>query len=119
MLSPRVCLFQSLLRNLTTAGAPIDAIGLHCHLKGNQNCQHGQKDSWGSSCEGNDVLDWQAMKERVDLLWTEFQLPIWVTEFDWNGDLSVDFGDHSLHAQVLEDFHRLMFSHEVFSKFPK
>ena len=62
------------------------------------------------------MLDWTEIKERVDLLWTEFQLPIWVTEFDWNGDLSADFGDHSHHAQILEDFHRLMFSHEVYSK---
>ena len=58
-------------------------------------------------------MDWRAIKERVDLLWSEFRLPIWVTEFDWNGDLSADFGDHSLHAEILENFHRLMFSHEV------
>ena len=63
--------------------------------------------------EGKDVLDWTTIKERIDLLWNEFQLPIWVTEFDWNGDLSADFGDHSLHAEILENFHRLMFSHEV------
>ena len=28
------CLFQKLLRNLTSAGAQVDAIGLHSHLKG-------------------------------------------------------------------------------------
>ena len=59
------------------------------------------------------MVDWTAVKERIDLLWSEFRLPIWVTEFDWNGDLSTDFGDHSLHAEILENFHRLMFSHEV------
>ena len=63
--------------------------------------------------EGKDVLDWTTIKERIDLLWNEFKLPIWITEFDWNGDLSADFGDHSLHAEILENFHRLMFSHEV------
>ena len=73
----------------------------------------GQTEYSYRSFEGGDLLDWTEIKERVDLLWTEFQLPIWVTEFDWNGDLSADFGDHSRHAQILEDFHRLMFSHEV------
>ena len=23
----------------------------------------------------------------MDLLWEEFRLPIWVTEFDWNGQV--------------------------------
>ena len=49
----------------------------------------------------------------MDLLWEEFKLPIWVTEFDWNADSSVDFGDHSYHAEQIEKFYRLMFSHEV------
>ena len=53
------------------------------------------------------------MKERLDLLWEEFHLPIWVTEFDWNGEGSQDFGDHSHHAEVLDNFYRLMFSHQV------
>ena len=30
-----------------------------------------------------------------------------------NADKSVDFGDHSYHAEQLENFYRLMFSHEV------
>ena len=59
------------------------------------------------------MLDWKVLKERIDLLWSEFGLPIWVSEFDWNGDLSVDFGDHAIHAEILENFHRLMFSHEA------
>ena len=53
------------------------------------------------------------MKERLDLLWEEFQLPIWATEFDWNWHEAADFGDHSYHAEVLENFYRLMFSHQV------
>ena len=76
-------------------GAPIDAIGLQSHL-------HGQE-----------RVDINAIKYHVDLLWEEFKLPIWVTEFDWNADKSVDFGDHSYHAEQLENFYRLMFSHEV------
>ena len=53
------------------------------------------------------------MKTNVDRLWEEFHLPLWITEFDWNRKEDVDFGDHSVHAQRLEDFYRLMFSLEV------
>ena len=58
-------------------------------------------------------MDWLMMKERLDTLWQEFHLPIWVTEFDWNADGTADFGDHSLHAEILENFYRLMFSHQA------
>lgn len=53
------------------------------------------------------------MKARLDLLWEEFRLPIWATEFDWNWHQAADFGDHSYHAEVLDSFYRLMFSHQV------
>ena len=46
-------------------------------------------------------------------MWEEFQLPIWITEFDWNGEGDIDWGDHSQHADIVEDFYRLMFSLEV------
>ena len=82
-------------RQINFQGAPIDAIGLQSHL-------HGQE-----------RVDINAIKYHVDLLWEEFKLPIWVTEFDWNADSSVDFGDHSYHAEQIEKFYRLMFSHEV------
>ena len=36
-----------------------------------------------------------------------------VTEFDWNGNGNADWGDHSVHAEQLANFYRLMFSHEV------
>ena len=62
---------------------------------------------------GNLFLDWNVMKERLDLLWEEFHLPIWATEFDWNWHEAADFGDHSYHAEVLDNFYRLMFSHQV------
>ena len=89
----------------------MDAVGLHAHLKGSM-CQLSEQ-IINSSCTGNDVLDWRVTLERIDVLWSEFHLPIWVTEFDWNGDLSADFGDHTQHAEILENLHRLMFSHEV------
>jgi len=91
----RFPLYQQQIRELLAAGAPIDAIGLQSHL-------HGQE-----------RVDINAIKYHVDLLWEEFKLPIWVTEFDWNADKSVDFGDHSYHAEQLENFYRLMFSHEA------
>ena len=67
----------------------------------------------------------------MDLLWEEFNLPIWVaefffegvitmlrgapqvTEFDWNANKDVEMGDHSLHAEQIHNFYTLMFSLEV------
>ena len=41
-------------------------------------------------------------------------LSLKVTEFDWNGNGNAEWGDHSVHAEQLSNFYRLMFSHEVF-----
>ena len=49
----------------------------------------------------------------MDALWEEFRLPIWVTEFDWNAHNDLPMGDHTIHAEQLSKFYRLMFSHEV------
>ena len=62
---------------------------------------------------GSASIDWNLVKQRVEELWEEFQLPIWITEFDWNHDGDIAWGDHTQHAQVVEDFYRLMFSQEV------
>ena len=62
---------------------------------------------------GHQSIDWNLIKQRVETLWEEFQLPIWITEFDWNGEGEIDWGDHSQHADIVEDFYRLMFSLEV------
>jgi len=53
------------------------------------------------------------IKRHVDLLWEEFNLPIWVTEFDWNANNDVNMGDHSLHAEQIHNFYTLMFSLEA------
>ena len=88
-----------LIFNNSIPGTPIDAIGLQSHIK------------------GQDLVDINSIKYHVDQLWEEFKLPIWITEFDWNADKSVEFGDHTFHAEQLEKFYRLMFSHEVSSVF--
>ena len=62
---------------------------------------------------GHASIDWNLVKQRVETLWEEFQLPIWITEFDWNHDGDVPWGDHTQHSQILQDFYRLMFSQEV------
>ena len=60
------------------------------------------------------MFDWNVVKQRVEALWAEFRIPMWVTEFDWNGDgEEVDFGDYTEYARILEDFYTLMFSEEV------
>ena len=47
------------------------------------------------------------------MLWEEFKLPIWVTEFDWNANNDVEMGDHTVHAEQIHNFYTLMFSLEV------
>ena len=91
----RFNLYQEQIRSLLAAGAPIDAIGLQSHI------------------HGEDSVDITGIKYRVDQLWEEFRLPIWVTEFDWNAGHHVDMGDHEYHATQVDKFYRLMFSHEV------
>ena len=58
-------------------------------------------------------MDYNAMKLRIETLWEEFKIPMWITEFDWNGDGDIEWGDHSLHADILTNFYKLMFSQEV------
>ena len=112
----RFSLFQQLLRNLLNSGVEIDGIGLQSHIKGNF---HEILCHWNEFfLSGFDVLNFNEIQKRLDALWTEFKLPIWITEFDWNangwdGDGDIEWGDHTIHAQVLEDFYTFMFSQEV------
>ena len=55
------------------------------------------------------------IKRHIELLWEEFRLPIWVTEFDWNANNDVEMGDHTVHAEQIHNFYTLMFSLEVFT----
>ena len=65
-------LYQEQIWELVAAGATIDTIGLQSHI------------------HGEDLVD---VKYHVDQLWDEFQLPILVTEFDWNAGNAVDMED--------------------------
>ena len=52
-----------------------------------------------------------AAKARVDELWNEFQIPLWVTEFTWSRGPKwspgrVDDPEHQIHAQQLENYYR-------------
>ena len=87
----RFKMFQEQIRELLAAGAPIDALGLQSHIS------------------GSDFVDVNAIKYHVDLLWEEFKMPIFVTEFDWNGDEHAYDPDHQVHAEQVEKFYRLMF----------
>ena len=48
-----------------------------------------------------------------EIFW--FRIPMWVTEFDWNGDLDEPDvpWDYEEYARILDDFYTLMFSQEV------
>ena len=109
----RFHLFQELLRDLISSGAHIDGIGLQSHIAGNITLTSEKNDEYLTLTSGQQSIDWNLVKRRVEMLWEEFQLPIWITEFDWNHEGDIDWGDHSQHADILEDFYRLMFSLEV------
>ena len=61
------------------------------------------------------MFDWNVVKQRVEALWSEFRIPMWVTEFDWNANNDVEMGDHTVHAEQIHNFYTLMFSLEVFT----
>jgi len=81
--------YRKLIQNLLDQGAPISGIGVQGHFGGHAI-----------------NIDW--VTEIITDL-AQFNLPIWVTEFDWSGNNA----DHAEHAVQLENFYRLMFSLEV------
>merc|ERR1719186_516481 len=81
--------YVELIQGLLDDGAPVSGIGVQGHYQG-----------------GSINID--QLKDALDTL-AQFQLPIWVTEFDFvSGN---DDADHSHHAVQLENFYRLAFSH--------
>ena len=57
-----------------------------------------------------ECIAWDCISE---IFW--FRIPMWVTEFDWNGDLDEPDvpWDYEEYARILDDFYTLMFSQEV------
>ena len=45
-------------------------------------------------------------KDRVDQLWNEFGIPLWVTEFTWSTGGVVNDPGHEIHAEQLENYYR-------------
>lgn len=81
--------YRQLIQGLLDEGAPISGIGVQGHF-------------------GGHPIDIEKVTDIITDL-SEFNLPIWVTEFDWAGNNA----DHSQHAVQLENFYRLMFSLEA------
>jgi len=80
--------YRQLIQNLLDQGAPISGIGVQGHFGGNP-------------------INLDKVSDIIKDL-AQFNLPIWVTEFDWAGSNP----DHVEHARQLENFYRLMFSLE-------
>ena len=53
---------------------------------------------------GPDQIDLGKVEDSMTRIWDRFHIPMWVTEFDWNGN---NGGDHGQHAVELDNFYRL------------
>ena len=40
------------------------------------------------------------------MLWEEFGIPLWVTEFTWSTEGVVEDPNHNIHAEQLENYYR-------------
>jgi endo-1,4-beta-xylanase len=78
--------FQNTARYLLANGAPVDALGLQAHIGGKPN-------------------DPENVLAVLDSYWSEFKLPIRITEFD------IRTTDEELQADYTRDFLILAFSH--------
>ncbi|XP_059087514.1 anti-sigma-I factor RsgI6-like [Tigriopus californicus] len=78
------------IRDLLNKGASINGIGFQSHL-------------------GPDQIDLGKAEDAFNKMWNEFHLPMWITEFDWQGSHG---GDHAQHASELVNFYNLAMSHE-------
>ena len=88
--------YRNQIRDLINRGAPISGIGFESHL-------------------GPEWINLQKVEMTFDLLWNEFHIPMWITEFDWNGN---NGGDHSHHAEELDNFYRLCLRFDRLKKTP-
>lgn len=79
------CSYINQIRDLLNRGAPVGGIGIQSHL-------------------GPETIDLGKVEDSMSRIYSEFGLPIWVTEFDWQNN---DGDDHSQHAVELDNFYRL------------
>ena len=96
----RFSAFQQLLRDLLAGGARLDAIGLQGHIT-EQVAGTGTSYKVGQQYYHQDLADVNSMKLHLDLLWEEFNLPIWITEFTFNVAGEIEDPQHAVHAQQL------------------
>ena len=80
-----ICRYVNQIRGLIDGGAPISGVGFESHL-------------------GPEWINLDKVESTLTRVWNEFGLPIWITEFDWNGSVN---GDHTQHAIELDNFYRL------------
>jgi len=85
---------QQQIRQFLADGAPVEAIGLQSHFSQSR-------------------INVDLMKKHLDLLWEEFKLPIWITEWTWSSNGGIEDPDFSVIAEQLENFYRMAFSHEA------
>ena len=72
----------------------------HVHFSTNNGYQFFQSHFKGDNITVSDV------KNRVDMLWEEFGIPLWVTEFTWSTEGVVEDPNHNIHAEQLENYYR-------------
>ena len=73
------------IQDLLNRGAPISGIGIQAHM-------------------GPDSIDLGKMEDTLHRIHDQFWMPMWITEFDWQGS---NGNDHSQHAVELDNFYRL------------
>ena len=78
--------------DLLSRGAPGNGIGIQAHL-------------------GPALIDLGKAEDTFNRLYSQFNFPIWITEFDWKdqpyGECTEIEEDHSQHAIELDNFFRL------------
>lgn len=79
-----------LVRDLIDNGAPVHGIGCQAHF-------------------GSHAINLTKVEQSLDMLWQEFHLPIWVTEFTFDNTFN---DNYTTFADQLEKFYKLIMSHE-------
>ena len=81
---------MNLVTELNNKGAQVGGLGLQSHFPG-------------------EPIDLGRAETNINRYWNTFGLPIWATEFTWRNPGGAG-GDHSAHAEELENYYRLLMS---------